>query len=460
MSSRQQVQVACQRCRQRRAKCSGEQPCLRCEQRGETCEYRKREWLSKGDLRAEIGRLRQGIDKSTSSRGQDPRNDSGADESALLSWIKEVKSPEDGPSGSLSAGDAKAFSGDSAPGGACASPILTSTSVSSSSCFEQLLSWRSCHPTFDQRNQETSNSTRRAGRELILPSAPLDAYGKSTDMDPWTQVGWTRAHIRHLFDVLVTWDSISLCILSKKQFLQDYETDLTYDTAMTFQLANPQILFVKMFQLTEWVYKVIVAHQKDSLSNQGKVLATYTKCLGWYRDVFELVGDGGSRSPFILFIHMYYHFCLLCAFRPFIGCNFTDTESQPHEMCGQAVQSILALAQSYDDLFTLRRVSALIPYFVCASGLFSLAIEDSGSKMDFIHLRPQGAVISEIPPPLLTNLGEPASETSLSRVRVSTVVQARLLLSKMGESHPAAALAAAKLIESSQSWRSKEVNFS
>ncbi|KAM3522943.1 hypothetical protein NHJ13051_005403 [Beauveria bassiana] len=215
-----------------------------------------------------------------------------------------------------------------------------------------------------------------------------------------------------------------------------------------------------MFQLTEWVYKVIVAHQKDSLSNQGKVLATYTKCLGWYRDVFELVGDGGSRSPFILFIHMYYHFCLLCAFRPFIGCNFTDTKSQPHEMCGQAVQSILALAQSYDDLFTLRRVSALIPYFVCASGLFSLAIEDSGSKMDFIHLRPQGAVISDIPPPLLTNLGEPASETSLSRVRVSTVVQARLLLSKMGESHPAAALAAAKLRESSQSWQSKEVNFS
>ncbi|KAM3536752.1 hypothetical protein MY4038_000207 [Beauveria bassiana] len=170
-----------------------------------------------------------------------------------------------------------------------------------------------------------------------------------------------------------------------------------------------------MFQLTEWVYKAIVSHQKDSLSNQGKVLATYTKCLGWYRDVFELVGDGGSRSPFILFIHMYYHFCLLCAFRPFIGCNFTDTESQPHEMCGQAVQSILALAQSYDDLFTLRRVSALIPYFVCASGLFSLAIEDSGSRMDFIHLRPQGAVNSEIPAPLLPNLAEPASETSPSR---------------------------------------------
>ncbi|KAM3512302.1 hypothetical protein MY11210_004015 [Beauveria gryllotalpidicola] len=604
----------------------GEQPCFRCEQRGEACEYKKREWSSKGDLRAEIGRLRQSIDKSTSSRGHDPRNGSGADESALLSWIKEVKSPEDGPSGSLPAGDAIAFSSDSAPGGAGASPILTSTSTSSSSCFEQLLSWRSCHPTFDQRNQHRSSSAPSAGRELTLPSAPLDAYGTSTDMDPWTQVGWTRAHIRHLFDVLVTWDSINFCILSKKQFLQDYETgslrfcssalvhavlavstrlmnearddahilptgwlgsqyflqkanaalskqesidslpdiqslgmlalyhirsgqekearqlaescsariqslcaresvldtpeaeyakvraatycgaisllrmlnlttgvvfnefqqsqedsfvldqlpyngaeinsislDLFHDTAMSLQLANPQILFVKMFQLTEWVYKAIVAHQshqRDSQSNQGKFLATYTKCLGWYRDLFEIVGDGGSRSPFILFIHMYYHFCLLCAFRPFIGCKFTDTESQPHEMCGQAVQSILALAQSYDDLFTLKRVSALIPYFVCASGLFGLAIEDSGSKMDFIHLRPQGAVSSEIPPPLYPNVAEPASETtSPSRVRVSTVVRARLLLSKMAESHPAAALAAEKLRESSQSWRSKEVNF-
>ncbi|KAM3505773.1 hypothetical protein MY10362_002746 [Beauveria mimosiformis] len=450
MSSRQQAQVACQRCRQRRAKCSGEQPCLRCEQRGETCEYKKREWLSKGDLRAEIGRLRQGIDKSTSSRGQDQRNGSGADESALLSWIKEVKSPEDGPSGSLSAGDAKTFSGGSALGGAGASPILTSTSASSSSCFEQLLSWRSCHPTFDQRNQERSGSTTRAGRELTLPSAPLDAYGMSKDMDPWTQVGWTRAHIRHLFDVLVTWDSISLCILSKKQFLQDYETGslrfcssalvhavLAVSTRLMNEvrddetilptgwlgshyflqkanatlkeqgsvdsLPNIQSLGMLAFyhircgqekearqlgescsariqslcvresvldapdaeyaKLTEWVYKAIVAHQKDSLSNQEKVLATYTKCLGWYRDVFELVGDGGSRSPFVLFIHMYYQFCLLCTFRPFIGCNFTDTESQPHEICGQAVQSILALAQSYDDLFTLRRVSALIPYF-------------------------------------------------------------------------------------------------
>ncbi len=152
---------------------------------------------------------------------------------------------------------------------------------------------------------------------------------------------------------------------------------------------------------------------------------------------------------------MYYHFCLLCAFRPFVGTRFTDTEIQPHEMCTQAVQSILGLAQSYDDLFTLRRVSALIPYFVCASGLFSLAIEDSGSNTDFVYLGPREAVgPQDSQSPEVNEAGwSPATTTSSSRIKVSAVVQARLLLSKMGESHPAAAIAAEKLKESLHTWR-------
>ncbi|OAA62083.1 Fungal transcriptional regulatory protein [Akanthomyces lecanii RCEF 1005] len=72
------------------------------------------------------------------------------------------------------------------------------------------------------------------------------------------------------------------------------------DTAISLQLANPQILIIKFFQLTEWVYKVIVAQQKASKLTQENVLMTYTKCLDWYRDLFELIGDAGSRSPFIL----------------------------------------------------------------------------------------------------------------------------------------------------------------
>lgn len=121
-------------------------------------------------------------------------------------------------------------------------------------------------------------------------------------------------------------------------------------------------------------------------------------------------------------------------------------------MCTQAVQSILALAQSYDDLFTLRRVSALVPYFVCASGLFSLAVEDSGSNMDFVrHLSPR--VTQELQLPHADVAGSSSGTGSASRIKVSTVVQARILLSKMGKSHPAAAMAAEKLNENLQTWR-------
>ncbi|KAJ6785245.1 hypothetical protein PWT90_07212 [Aphanocladium album] len=593
----------------------------RCEQRGEACEYNRRQWVSKGDLRAEIGRLRHSMEEAGSHQAQDHTSSSTTNDNAVLQgWIDNVRSPElENGQLALPGAVSIAFSSDSLPGGARieASSTKTTASTSSSSCFDHLLSWRSCHPSFQQRRRDRSSSTVSTVGEVSLPSAPLDAYNASTDIDLWTQTGWTRAHIRHLFDVLVTWDSISFCILRKHEFLQDFESgssrfcssalvhallalatrlinetedeshvlpsgwlgskyflqkaetmlreqgsprtlpdiqslgilafyhircgqenaarelaeqcssgirslcsqerdastleeqyikvrattycgaisllrmlhlttgiifsrlesieedsyvldqlpctgtglntmvsDLSSETTLNFQLETPQILIVKMFQLTEWVYKAIVANQNASPAITENVLVTYTKCLSWYRDIFHLIGSG-SRSPFILFLHMYYHFCLLCAFRPFVGSDLVSLDVQPHEMCAQAVQSILTLAQSYDDLFSLRRVSALIPYFVCASGLFSLAIEDSGAHLEFANMRPRTAISPQEPHP--TNVQGtsffPPETTSPSQIKVSTVVQARLLLAKMGASHPAAAMAEEKLGESLKSWR-------
>lgn len=101
-------------------------------------------------------------------------------------------------------------------------------------------------------------------------------------------------------------------------------------------------------------------------------------------------------------------------------------------MCKQAAQSILALAQSYDDLFTLRRVSGLIPYFVCASGLLCLAAEGSDSRMDAVHLRLGGNKS------LQDNYDHPGFK---SHIEMSAVAHSRLLLSKMGSTHPAAKVA-------------------
>ncbi|KZZ91529.1 Fungal transcriptional regulatory protein [Beauveria brongniartii RCEF 3172] len=338
----------------------------------------------------------------------------------------------------------------SMPGGvpSIVSPISTNISSGSWSCFDHLLSWRSCHPTFQDRDKVTSTSLR-SSVELSLPPAPIDTYGLSSQVDKWTQTGWTRAHIRHLFDVLITWDCTAFILLRKNEFLQDYEkgstrfcssalvhallalstrvidekedesdvlpsvfnevtgalledgfildqlpysragtetatTNVSADTTPSLQLASSQLLIVKLFQLTEWVYTFIVANRRAPQSNQHEMMSIYTKCLGWYRDLFELIGRDGSRTPSLLFVHMYYHFCLLSVFRSLMNTEFATSELRPHDVCAQAVQSILSLTQSYNDLFTLQRVSALIPYFVCASGLFSLAVEDSGSHMDFV----------------------------------------------------------------------------
>lgn len=144
---------------------------------------------------------------------------------------------------------------------------------------------------------------------------------------------------------------------------------------------------------------------------------------------------------------MYYHFCLLCAFRPFINTSMEGCNIQPFIICSQAAQSILALAQSYDDLFTLRRVSGLIPYFVCASGLFSLGMEKGGSRMDSAHLR-----LGDHPSLNKMEINEyesvanryGASKTP-SYFKISATLHASLLLAKMGSTHPAAVIAEERL---------------
>lgn len=141
---------------------------------------------------------------------------------------------------------------------------------------------------------------------------------------------------------------------------------------------------------------------------------------------------------------MYYHFCLLCAFRPFVHLILNGTDLRADEICIQATQSILALGQSYDDLFTLRRVSGLIPYFICASGLFSLGMEEGGSQIDDVHLRP-GDEASFTASASTADRESFAAYTGThaapSHVRMSAAAHARLLLAKISSTHPAAVVA-------------------
>lgn len=122
---------------------------------------------------------------------------------------------------------------------------------------------------------------------------------------------------------------------------------------------------------------------------------------------------------------MYYQFCLLALLRPFIGRVPNDSPIRPSEICTQAVQSILSLAQSYESLFTLRRVSGFFPYFVLASGLFSRVLEDNGLPMDATYLRIGDDAAPRIRPDMCGS-----SHFSL-HVKFSAGADVRLLLDKM-----------------------------
>lgn len=134
-------------------------------------------------------------------------------------------------------------------------------------------------------------------------------------------------------------------------------------------------------------------------------------------------------------------------FRPFIGQALDGFSNQPHEICAEATQSLLALAQAYDDLFTLRRVPGLMPYFVYISGLFGLAMGDSGLFMDPVYLRAglNASQLSRFQPredtPHNEKYNNSDSSDSSPYVQLPAATHARLLLAKMSSGHPTAVVA-------------------
>ncbi|KAH6628042.1 hypothetical protein F5144DRAFT_577796 [Chaetomium tenue] len=660
MGRRSQIQTACDRCRQKRAKCDGNLPCQRCNDAGDECKYNYVRQESKGQLRAERVQLRQ----------------NNADSDALLRAIASIPDPHVCKAvmqglldGSISRHDilknAQFYSPKPDSGITPLQPELTDPRSTSTSCFEQLLSWQSCLPHLqddDNGRPETQGASRATSVQptsLLLPHLPLDAYTTQSHIDPWTKTGWTNAHIRHLIDALRTWDHLPFCLFSEDLFLQDYTSGSTrfcssalvhailalsirlinegnddgvaylsgwprsrslLDTArkllrdtkppstlpdvqalgmlslyylrcgreteaqeyadaftagmngllqspppsiqveekshaqsitmsycgavslkrmlslITGQIFNNPIpaaqedLFslsplpiidgkrpassasssqksishssrtwnnqahaAHLFQLTEWVYQAIVSAQSDIHAAGGEAGDWYMRCLNWYTDLCPLLSHDDGRTPFVLFIHMYYHFSLLCAFRPFLGHTLDNTGIQPLEVCTQAAKSILSLAQSYDDLFTLRRVSGFMPYFVTAAALFSLSVEGGGvvdgdggvgsveyrvgvdgveedgdgvkevdvemgevGEMDGVGVEDEGRLLvpgssttTTTTPSTGTGEGgvsasvSPSATSSISQayVTVSAVAHARLLLAKMAITHPAAAVA-------------------
>jgi len=79
-------------------------------------------------------------------------------------------------------------------------------------------------------------------------------------------------------------------------------TDHTLDTHYS-TICSLQIVPAKIFQLTEWVYKLLAtANMPSGEVTWNEVLAIYTKCLDWYESFLTVLKDEDSERPFVLFI--------------------------------------------------------------------------------------------------------------------------------------------------------------
>ncbi|XP_044717866.1 putative nitrate assimilation regulatory protein nirA [Hirsutella rhossiliensis] len=184
------------------------------------------------------------------------------------------------------------------------------------------------------------------------------------------------------------------------------------------QLRSLQLIPARVFQLTEWVYKLLssATHTPNGRFDTAEVMAVYTECLDWYEGFFSYPKPA-AVTPFVLFIHMYYQFCLLCLFRPLANLVLADSDVRPREICLQAADSILTLSQSYSRLFTLRRVSHSSPILKLSLATISdVSSVDGFSTYQDVSPSPTAAKV-----PIMAHASQLLAEMSSNRRMASSI---------------------------------------
>ncbi|TWU70561.1 hypothetical protein ED733_000559 [Metarhizium rileyi] len=193
---------ACLSCQKRKTKCSGERPaCAKCISFNISCSYetdlanethaqsRKRKYDELQAMNITYKEIYDFIQNSSRPQAEEvlKRIRSGIGAEPILSQIKGRNlSPHSPP------------------------------------CFQRLLSWRQCRPSL---NQEMATDELDQSTILTLPPQPLDAYKTDANEDTWTQIGWTKAHIRHLIDAIFPWDYLPFSLLCYDLFMQSFYSD-------------------------------------------------------------------------------------------------------------------------------------------------------------------------------------------------------------------------------------------
>ncbi|XWX00031.1 hypothetical protein V2A60_008047 [Cordyceps javanica] len=79
---------------------------------------------------------------------------------------------------------------------------------------------------------------------------------------------------------------------------------------------NPHVIAAKLFELAEWTYLARSGLRKATFDRAVQV---YSQGLRWYETFFRYTsGCGETNTPFILFVHTFHHFGVLCLLTPHI----------------------------------------------------------------------------------------------------------------------------------------------
>ncbi|KGQ02685.1 hypothetical protein BBAD15_g12097 [Beauveria bassiana D1-5] len=130
---------------------------------------------------------------------------------------------------------------------------------------------------------------------------------------------------------------------------------------------NPRVIAAKLFQLTEWTYAARSAAEKTTFRQAVHV---YQQVLTWYASFFQYTNVCGDRHmPLILFVHTYYHFCVLCVLTPYIlqGAPIAIDGTLPELVCKQAASSIRELVKSYSQFCINGKLLDFMPLFKYAA---------------------------------------------------------------------------------------------
>ncbi|OAA67737.1 Alpha/beta hydrolase fold-3 [Akanthomyces lecanii RCEF 1005] len=153
----------------------------------------------------------------------------------------------------------------------------------------------------------------------------------------------------------------------------------------------------ELYQLIEQVFKTCCILENDHTF--ADATATYVKGLEWYQNFFRYSKTYTGREPFILFVHTYYHFCILTLLTPYVMDMALVTDgSPPGKICGEAANIILKLMEHRECLagHTEPRVATHadyllfdIDYPLAPEGPFPATIHDAEDAVKYLLDSPQ-----------------------------------------------------------------------